>query len=110
MAELTLDRPELFPTETSVSLFFAEQLVFGRDAGPLGAPHAGPEVVGYEGEDEDEEPIFGDETAIVFTAITDKRHYIAAGKVDGEWRYVAVAVGNLRAGLSPPAAYPQHAV
>jgi len=111
-----LDRPDVFPAETEVGLYHAEDIDVTR------APAVAPlqtQVVGFveneevenpETEEMEEVPVYDDsQTAITFTEL-ETRNYYAGAKVDDTWHYVRFAAGELGASLKPPARYPNHGV
>jgi hypothetical protein len=116
MEEFTLDRPDVFPAETAVGLYPAEVI------DPRFAPTVDPiqtQLVGFvefetieneETEEEEEVPVFDDsQTAVTFDELATANYY-AAAEVEGEWRFVRFAAGELGASLKPPARYPTHGV
>lgn len=106
MAEFTLDRPDVFPTETKVGVYPAER-VPDLTAAPEGAALQTKQV-GFV-EEKEGKPVFDSTTAITFTGLATANYY-AAAKVGGIWRYVRFAAGVLGASLKPPARYPTHGV
>lgn len=116
--EFTLDRPDVFPAETEVGLYRAEDVDLSRDNGPAVGPLQ-TQLVGFveneevenpETKEMEEVPVFDDsQTAITFTEL-ETRNYYAAAKVGGQWHYVRFAAGELGASLEPPARYPNHGV
>lgn len=110
MEELELDRPDVFPVGTEVGIYPASAML-EADSPPLGNPLE-TQIVGFVEEGEEEEgPVLDDaQTAIVFSEIPSKGHYVAGAKVGGEWRYVRVPIGDLQTNLTPPARYPTHHV
>lgn len=106
VAEFTLDRPDVFPTETKVGVY-AAGAVPDLQAAPEGAALQTKQV-GFV-EEKEGKPVFNAVTAITFTGLSTA-NYLAGAKINGIWRYVRFAAGTLGASLKPPARYPTHGV
>lgn len=108
MAELTIDRAEIFPPGTSLSIYERGSFPNGVEAGPTGAALS-THLVGGTGEIVEEKEVIDQAvTAVKFTGLTTARTYMVAGKVGGTWRGVRVVCGKMGASLSPPARYSSH--
>lgn len=104
--DVTVDRPEVFPSQTKVGLYHE-----GHVPDPTGAPTAAAlqtQQVGFV-EEKEGAPVFDSKTAITFAGLTT-RNYLAGAKVGGVWRYVRIVGGVLGASLKPPARYPNHGI
>lgn len=114
--DFEIDRPDLFPPETVVSLFHAEDVVDFESGAPLLVSEGDIESVGLQrlivGEIENEEEeteIDPAITAIEFTEV-ETRRYVAAAMIDDQFRAVQFTPGDPGGNLLPPTAFPNHDV
>lgn len=91
MEEVTVNRPEIFPLNTEISLYGQGSFAGGAES-PSGAPIATKKEEG---------------AGVTFTELA-KGRFVAAAKIAGVWRRVHVVAGVLGSSLSPPAKYPAH--